>query len=763
MGGGTTLVEASRFGIESTGYDLNPVAWFITKKEIDAGKTNSQELQSAFDRVKDDVADDILQYYKTPCPNVDGEHDADVMYNFWVKEVNCVSCDSDVPLYRDFRIASGRYENDDKENVLCPDCESVILVDDWRGESTCAECGFEFNPEDGNVDYGDYICPACAQKYPVTDAIEDQGGFDLRLFAVEYYCPHCAEQGRTKSEVKGYKSAQAADHDLFEAAKTDWENADDLRQYIPDKPIRPGWSTDANQFEGSMSGNGNLPRHGYHDWTDMYNERQLLCISSLIKSISRIEKQNIKEYLFLSISGVMHYHSTFCSYNRGYNKIADTFKTNRMNPSLAPVENNVWGGEYGAGTFLSSFSMVQSAIEYARNPTERIIDNGETHETSHFSQPIGGSASVFQGDAKNIDGEDEYQAVITDPPYYNNVLYSELSDYFYVWLKPMLESEYECFRSEHTPRTDSIVVNPASNKDETDFEAELRQAFEKIRRALKDDGVLVFTYHHSGSESWGELLQALCNEEFEITATYPVQSDINKFTKGETVEFDIVIVARPTESRMPISWNTLRRNIHRAATQVQEKLEENRNLSSGDIGVIEMGQAFYEYSKHHNEVYRAGEIMSAKDVVDAIYGIIQSGNRGEEEVYIDLLEESRPTYSDLNKHLKRSDASEELMREMCLFRTDSTEFQLLNWRDEKRQAYAQSKVQEDNGDLTDLDKAHFLRYRYEQGKSTGEYLERWDITELQELCEGLAEATSDDTYLKMLGVDTTLDEYGDGS
>jgi hypothetical protein len=199
----------------------------------------------------------------------------------------------------------------------------------------------------------------------------------------------------------------------------------------------------------------------------------------------------------------------------------------------------------------------------------------------------------------------------------------------------------------------------------------------------------------------------------------------------------------------------------RTANRTRETLEENRKLASGDIGVIEMGKCFQEYSKHHGEVHRAGEIMKAKEIVDEIYGIIQEGDRGEQDVYIDLLEESNPSYSDLNKHLQRSDASEETMKEMQLFRTDGGKLILCDWKDEKRQAYVQSKVEEGNGDLTDLDKAHFLRYRYEQDRSREEYLRSWDIDDLQELCEDLGATTGDETYLKMLGVDTTLAEISD--
>ncbi|WP_135853938.1 DUF1156 domain-containing protein [Halorussus salinus] len=751
MGGGTSLVEASRFGAEVVGNDLNPVAWFVTKKELEAGRTDVADLEAAFEEVRDDVADDITQYYRTPCPN--GDHEADVMYNFWVKELDCVSCDSTVPLYRDFRVAAGRYENDDKYNVLCPACEEVVLVDDWQSESDCSECGHEFTAKEGHIDYGDYICPDCGQKYPVTDTIEEQGGFDIRLYAVEYYCPHCDEQGCEKSEVKGYKSAAEADKELFEEAKQEWENSDELRQYVPDKPIRSGWSTDANQFDGSMSGNGNLPRHGYETWTDLYNERQLLALSKLAKSIDKLESTNIKEYLLTALSDSLRTNCMMVTYDGGYNKIDHIFRINRLNPPLYPVENNVWGTKFGRGTFTSSFDIVKSGVEYAKSPTERYVEDGETSKTAEFSKSIGDSSTIRQGDVRNLDERDEYDLVITDPPYYNNVLYSELSDYFYVWLKPVLENQYDCFEPEHSPRSESIVVNPASDKDVDDFESELKQAFSAVRRALKENGVLTFTYHHSDSESWGELLEALCEVGFTVTATYPVSADLSKFLEGESVSFDIVVVARPAENRTPISWNDLRRNIYETARETRTKLEENRDLSLGDIGVIEMGECFREYSKHHGKVQHDGEILDAKDVVDKIYGIIQeASDEGIEDVFVDLLGTDDPSYDDVNKLCRGTSAAPEELAELRLYTQDDG-FQLGTWDNEARRAYIEERVNGEGGDhLTNLDKIQFLRYRYEEGKKVGNYLDKWTTgQDLRDLAGRLADATDDDAYRRVLG------------
>ena len=755
MGGGTSLVEASRFGVDSVGVDLNPVAWFVTKKQLDAGQTDIKELKKDFEQVKENVADEIKQYYQTPCPNDD--HDADVMYYFWVKELDCISCGHTVPLFKDYRVAAGRYgDNKGKYHALCPDCEGVTIVDDWQTNSQCNECSNEFVPKNGNVSRGGYYnCPECGQKEAIVDAISSQGKPNQRLHAIEYYCETCDERGHAKSKYKSYKQIDTEDRKRFSEAEREWKTRTDLHEYVPDEKIPEGAITAAS----SVSGN-DVFQHGLENWSEMFNERQLLSLSKILKVIDGIDGE-AREYLLLAFSETLNYNTIMTSYNPGKNLIANLFNKNSFVSPQRPVENNPWGTKFGTGTFTAMWDMVKKGVEYAEAPTERHIVDGETKKTSQFSQLIGLNSKIYQDDMRNISAKDEYDAVISDPPYYDNIIYSEVSDYFYVWQKILLEDEYPGFDRDQTPRAESIVTNPYLNKTAKDFENEIGEALSVINKSLKDDGILAFTYHHSDEESWGELLESLCETGFEVTATYPINSDLNKFNKNEAVAFDIVIVARPTADRRPISWDSLRRRIVRTARKTRETLEDHRNLASGDIGVIEMGKCFQEYSKHHGEVHRAGGVMSAKEVVDEIYGIIQDNDRGEQDIYRDLLEERKPMYDDLNKHLKRSDASEEQMKEMQLFRMDGNDFVLCQWDDEKRQAYVQSKVEEGNGDLTNLDKAHFLRYRYEQGKDLKEYLERWNDDELRELCEGLAEVTRDETYLTMVGVDMSLDAFGD--
>ncbi|MFB9812631.1 DUF1156 domain-containing protein, partial [Haloarcula sebkhae] len=722
------------------------------KKELEGGDTSVDELQEAFTQVKQGAADRVKQVYKTPCPN--GDHKAEAMYYFWVKELDCVSCDNTVQLFNDYRVAKGRYESDDKYNVFCPSCEKVVSVDDWQSDGPCPSCGTSFNPSEGTVDRSGYSCRECGQKYGITDAIPEQGDFGLSLYAVEYYCSHCDATGENKSVYKGYKQAEQFDHDLYEEARKSLDENDDIKEYIPSAEIRPGWSTDATQFEGSMSGNGNLPGYGITKWKDMFNKRQLYGLSIILEEIDQIENQRIKEYLLLALSDSLRYNNMMIGYNHSHNKIHDMFKTNSFDNVNKPIEGNVWGAEYGTGSFSKMFDLVVSGVEYANSPSERYVENGETQKIEGFQKKVGGNHSLYQGDLRDLElKENEYDLVLTDPPYYNNVHYAELADYFYVWLQLILKDNYECFNQESTPHNQSIESNPAINKGVEEFQSELAESFKKIKKTLKNDGALVFTYHHSDSESWGELLEALCNVGFEVTATYPITADINKFTDGEAVTFDIIVVARPADERTPTSWNSLRREIYRTARETRRGLEENRDLSRGDIGVMEMGACFHEYSKHHGKVQRDGEIMSAKEVVKEIYGIIQEASDiGVEDVFIDLLDTPTPSFDDVNKLCRGTNATPEDLKETCLYNQDDG-FELGTWDNEKRQAYIQERVNGDGGDhLSNLDKLQFLRYRYEKGQAVQNYVEKWDIDDdLRELAGRLADVTGDDTYTRVLG------------
>jgi adenine-specific DNA methylase len=190
MGGGTTVVEALRLGCRVIGIDLNPVAWFIVKTEVEPVELES--LQSAFERLAERPVDwngnkpfkeTLLSLYRTEIePNIE----ADVIYTFWVKYAICTdpNCRRHVPLFEDFIIArkspSIRYHHD----VACPHCQKVY---DWEIDfaSLIADPAMMVNASRGSAGEGR---PTQAWSYAPKPAKEQE--------TARVTCPHCQKVGQ---------------------------------------------------------------------------------------------------------------------------------------------------------------------------------------------------------------------------------------------------------------------------------------------------------------------------------------------------------------------------------------------------------------------------------------------------------------------------------------------------------------------------------------------------------------------------------------
>jgi adenine-specific DNA methylase len=742
MGAGTTLLEAVRFGVTATGVDLNPVAWFITKKALEASSASPDELRTAFDDVEKRVADELRSHYRTGCPNDD--HEADVTYGFWVRELDCVSCGHTVPLFKDYRVASGRYDDSDRDNVLCPDCGSVFLTSDYRETAVCPDCSCEFTPADGPVSRGgNYGCPECGQKYAIVDAIAEGQSYRERLYALEYYCTECEDAGHNRPTYKGYKPAADADRDRYDDAAKRLAGSTELSAYIPDEAIPKGAVTQAS----SISGN-DVFQHGFETWADMFNSRQQYGLATLLQAIDEVDNDDAREFLLLAFSNTLQFQNNFARFNTSGAKVESIFGQNSFFPPVEYVENNPWGTRAGRGTFTNTWEHVLDAVEWAHEPVERYLDDGEMQRTEPFDTPVGGDTKILQGDIREVDIDGEFDAVITDLPFYDNVVYSELSDFFYVWQRQLLADEYDSFGPSRTPHQQSIVANPAIGADDDKFEEGLSEAFERLNSLLADDGTLVFTYRHEGPHSWAGLLKGLCGAGFDVTATYPISAGLSEFTAGEELNFGVVVVARPAEEREAISWNALRRRLFQETKRVQEQLEAAKTLSAGDESVVQMGACFEKYSTHFGQVHNRGELMDTEAIVNEILDLV-TGTVDVTDVYLTLLSMDEPTKEDLVRLCRGTtiDPDDLREREMIL---DDDGFEIAGWTTDARQTYIEECPAEARSDLDTLQRlrafaAEDTPIRLNDARSS------IDVTSsLLDLADRLATETNDDTYRELL-------------
>jgi adenine-specific DNA methylase len=739
MGGGTSLLEATRFGASVTGVDLNPVAWFVTKKEFEAAEVDLETLEDAFEQVQAGVSDELKQQYITQCPN-DDDHVADVMYALWVRTLDCISCGETIPLFSNYRVAKGRYEESDRYQVICPECNGLFLTDDPATESVCSDCRHEFVPDNGPVSQGGkYGCPSCGLKYPIVDAIADGQSYDEQLYALEYYCTECDDAGEERTTYKGYKPPEGSDVERYEAAAEQWNESDDLSEYAPSGSIPEGAITAAS----SISGN-DIFQHGYEDWRDMFNGRQLYCLSTLLREIDKIDDSTVQEFLLLAFSDSLLFQNNFARYSGSGRKIEGALGRNSYTPRRTYAENNVWGTRAGRGTFSASWEKIVSAVEFAHSPTERYLEGGELRETEPFERLIGGDYSLHQGDMREVPADGTYDAIITDPPYYDNVVYSEVSDFFYVWQRLLLRESYDCFESEATPRNDSIVSNPAEGKDAETFEQELEDAFGRMQELLADDGILTFTYRTGDTDSWGKLVDGLCSEGFDLSALYPVAGNSSELFSSDDLNVTVVVVARLAESREPVSWSALRRKAHRASKAAREQLDESsQSLSEGEASLVELGRCLREYSQHHGQVHRDGEVMDPVDVV-AEFEELVTGNVSPDEIYLSLLEMDAPSERDLRRLCYGTEVTPDDLRERGLISTEDG-LELAGWDNEARQSYLDVTTEEE---LTPLDRIHQLRADV-AATSSGQLQRQREVeatSELVALATDLASLTNDEEY-----------------
>ncbi len=809
MGGGTTVVDALRLGCKVVAQDLNPVAWFMVKKIVEP--VDIDEMKDGFKKLETEVADEIKKYYRTICPhclrkyakmysrkpeeiiqkaveklkNVDDPREvckqysfreneglsgneksifADTLYYFWIKEIPCLGCGTKIPLFRGYMLARKR----DKTGyyVICPECGNIFDVKDYRKNANCPKCGREFNPDtDGNVERGKYVCtnPDCGQKNSIVEAIQRVGKPKEKAYAVEYYCPHCG--------TKGYKKLDDFDSAIFEKARKAYKKVEQnwSGKYIPNTKILNGVKTNE------------LLNNGYYYWQDMFNERQLLSLGKLLKAILELDvDESIREILLSTFSESLVYHNMLCDYARDKNHLYNMFRIHAFHPTRNPVENNVWGTRGGRGVFKNEIRKILKGKIYNLSPFEKYVEKGKTLEQPSRMKVIGKLGNSFEdnnanaiitcGDSSYLDIPDNSaDSVITDPPYYGNVMYSELSEFYYAWLRLALKDRYEYFQSEHVPNATEVIVNTVQGKDEEDFIAGLTAIFKEAGRKLKKDGLMVFTFHHQEERAWGAVLQSVLNARFYISAVYPVQSEKSTsphiFHKAN-VRYDMIVACRKREKQPEKRhWTKIEDEVYFKVEDELKRLERHvRNLSPEDVFVVTVGKCLELYSKHYPEIYRGEKRVDIQEALSSIREIVDTQlmhtrfNQIAYETDIPtaiylfyLAGKTSISFDALNKNLKMRSLSTREVTDSGLVEREGS--QLLVLTPMERKSIIESKRREN---LSVIDRAHYLYYLWKEGKIfqfektlSEEEKEEWRSAGILKILEYLYEMEKDKTYTEI--------------
>ena len=541
MGSGTTLGETLKLGARAIGSDINPVSTFLVRQAFT--QVPEEALRTAFARLEAEVAPEIRHYYQTRDPATCTS--IPVLYSFWCKTVTTPAGDV-IPLFSRYVFAQhSRPRSHPTAQVVCPHCGAVSAVRYDATALDCPQCACRFNPQVGPAS-GQYVSAPDGTRHRIKDLLPaDNSPPDHRLYALLAVRPN---------GEKVYLTPTQADHDLYAEAERRLRTED---LPLPTLEVRPGHNT--NQARG----------YHYRYWRDFFNARQLLCLGLLLRHILRITDPGIREQMLCLFSGTLEFNNMFCSYKgEGTGAVRHMFSHHILKPERLPLENSVWGTPKSSGTFSTLFeSRLLRAKRYLAAPFELQFQHdlfGQRHGTRKVvaSRPLHPrcvsawselqtdrrAVMVLNGDSASLPLPDAcVDAVVTDPPYFDFVHYSELSDFFYAWLSPVLSDRYPWMR-----RADCSAAGEVQHRDPQAFARQLGQVFAECHRVLKPDGVLAFSFHHSRPEGWAAVSTAIRNAGFAVVAAHPVHAELRaarpKSAARDPISLDAILVCRKRDT-----------------------------------------------------------------------------------------------------------------------------------------------------------------------------------------------------------------------
>lgn len=522
MGGGSSLVEAKKTGAKTIGIDIDPMACFVTQKELE--HVDFLQLKKTYNIIEKKLAAKIRSFYTT---KVNGETKPIINF-FWVYNVVCPECETNFDAHPHYKV----YNTDKEQGVVCKCCGKLSVIDVKRKILVCKNCNKRTQINEGPFTRGKCTCPSCKEKFNLKDYVH--GTQNLKMFALEY-----EDKGK-----RFYKEISLFDQEKLDEVNKEYE-------LVKKELLIP------NALISIENDNDKRPlTHGYNYYSDLFSKRQLLSLGYILKEISNIDDENIKSWFILAFSDSLASNNMLCSYAFGYRKLTPLFGIHAYTVPARPVETNVWGtGGLGRGSFEKTFNKMIKSKSYCTNPYEvKLKSNNPTKifTNEQVESIVTNEANKFYNNEAdtlilNQSSENLYQVkdksvdlILTDPPYYDNLHYSHLADFYFQWIKNFINN------SNTNPLTNALFAQNDTIETFETFKSRLEKIFKEAHNKLTDQGMMVFSYHHNKENAWRAIGEALKNSEFVVSNVFPIRSEGNSayHSSEQTIKWDSILVMR---------------------------------------------------------------------------------------------------------------------------------------------------------------------------------------------------------------------------
>ena len=561
------------------------------------------------------------------------------------------------------------------ENLRVVEVRGASLPDEVvLDDGTVIETGLGTVPQKST-----FQCSNCGRITDIsTSEREAKHHAPVAVYALQCHCPQCDAEGYTYGG-RYFKAPDAYDIQRLNGAQEEWgrRSEKELTEYWPRSVLPYAWETHVQK--------GNLTSRGYTHWWKMFNSRQLLAHTLLLKAITEAAEDSwpldVREQALGAFQQYLRNQNMFSFWNQTADKLEPMMSNPNYHPKMQVIENCVFPS-LGRGNWLSSVEKVCEALEWVQKPWELVVTEDEKAKSDkgYTEDSIIPGNETYCGSSTDLSllGNELFDLVITDPPFGNNLFYADLADFFYVWLRLPLRKWYAglpeavYFEQEFTPKALQAIDDPAQHPDDReDYEKELfvkekylalikklsgettliekdpnplyrlqpssdfysqtlSACWAEAGRRLKDGGIMAFTFHHNEDQAWIDVLKALFDAGYVLVSTYPVRSDE---TKGDAanaafgskkIEYDIIHVCRKRLGEPePVSWARMRRWVKEESFRLKELLEHThgKELPESDLRVILRGKSLEFYSRHYGKVFTGDN--QVLDVREALLGINQ--------------------------------------------------------------------------------------------------------------------------------------------
>jgi adenine-specific DNA methylase len=609
-GGGSIPFEAVRLGVGALANDLNPVAAIILKATIEYPSKFGAVLPDEFKRVSAELGRRLSFALKGVYPKEDA---ARVEGYLWTRTITCPYCSGKIPLSPNWRLNGGGLGVRLKPHAGSGPGDSNRFFSFEIVESAAEHSG-------GSVSDGDATCPFsdCARVI-VGEEVKRQaqaGGMGEQLFAVVYKRP---VETRTKSGkvgrqkwVRGYRAPHVSDDNLAETkARLDqrlpeWEALD----------VVPNEEYPANT-------NDDRPRqYGMPLWRDMFSPRQLLVhglaaehFREMVeedRAAGRLSEVRRAAYVYLSFSldKFRDYNSRMTRWHANREVMVNTFDRHDFAFKWSYAEMAMaiegLGYEWVIGQTAESIEKICKLVHEGHSSPGTLFEPATNLPESPLivtCKPGSGLDHIANG---SID------AVVMDPPYGANVMYAELSDFFYVWLKRTAGLVApELFTRRLTDKQSEAVANKAHFKGQKgadalanrDYQEKMAAIFAESRRVLKPNGIMTVMFTHKDTSAWDALTKGLIEAGFIITASWPVNTEAEgslHIKDKAAANSTIFLVCRPRPADQgdeTTYWEDVEPLVARAVrTRVEEF--QKAGIAGVDLYLASFGPALEEFSRH---------------------------------------------------------------------------------------------------------------------------------------------------------------------